>query len=65
MVGTRYKWQKGRACMYIVLTMWEHVGVRGRGKYSVVYEVWMVLVKCVKLDGVHCARSWFFFSSCH
>ena len=41
-----------RQGLYIVLTMWEHVRVRGRGKCSVVYEVWMVLVKCLKLDGV-------------
>ena len=42
--------------------MWEHVGVRGRGEgvwgvQSVVCEVWMVLVMCVKLDGVRWAGS--------
>ena len=46
-----------RQGLHIVLTMCEHVGVRGRGKCSVVYEVWMVLVVCIKLDGVRWAGS--------
>ena len=38
----------------VVLTMWERVGVRGRGAEC---EVWMVLVVCIKLDGVRWAGS--------
>ena len=51
----------GRQDLYVVLTMWEHVGGRGVvrvcGQCSVVCEVWMVLVCCVKLDGVRWAGS--------
>ena len=44
----------GRQGLYIVLTMWEHVWVRWRGEavwgvQSMVCEVWMVLVVCVKI----------------
>ena len=47
---------------HIVLTMWEHDGVRGHGEgvwgvQRVVCEVWMVLVMCVKLDCVRWAGS--------
>ena len=45
----------GRQALYVVLTMWEHVGVKGHGEgvvwgmQSVVCEVWMVSVVCVKI----------------
>ena len=44
----------GRQSLDIVLAMWEHVEVRGRGEgvwgvQSVVCEVWIGLVMCVKI----------------
>ena len=38
----------------VVLTMWECVWVRGRGAGC---GVWMVLVVCIKLDGVRLSGS--------